>query len=175
MKAELKLGQTADIDNAAYMRELRKQWAEIGFTQFSALVHKDDRKKIAATLNIIRFERLLKMIETSDETLYLASTRNMPKLPSMVKQSHLNERIDNFAVEHFEDNAAARKAGQFRARLDKAQTYAKKATALHSAYRVDPDSDETIAKAVIFGNLCVQTIKLLEAELDEEEHDQPKE
>lgn len=139
---------------AAYMKEHRAAWRSSGFTPVSSMVHREDKAKLAAYSEMIKFEKLLSLVNADKaEAVDLAATRNTPKLPTYDMVQEIEGMIER-------PGTAPRAAEQIKALLSGLGAHSKK----HRKYRLladdDPLDDESKAKAVIYGNLAKATYKL---------------
>jgi len=65
-----------------YTQRHRKLWMGAGFKQCSMFVHDDDKAEVAATTEMLRYSRLLKLVKAnSPEAIDMVATRNCAKVP----------------------------------------------------------------------------------------------
>ena len=144
---DLKTKTQSAAASASYMREHRIAWREAGFASVTSMAHEKDTLRIRAHVNIIKFERLLSLIEDGDTTaISLTFSRNTPKMPPFDVMKDLEARVNI--------QANAGKAGA---------KYSKKAVAGRIALEDDFNNDALRARNVVYGNLAVATYKLAEA------------
>ncbi len=82
-----------------YTQRYRKQWSAAGFKQRSVMVHDEDQDEVAATVEALRFTRLLRLVKADDdEAISMAATRNCSKLPLRRGLTELNSVVRSSAV-----------------------------------------------------------------------------
>tara|TARA_R110000764_G_C11000878_1_gene382188 strand:- start:1407 stop:1919 length:513 start_codon:yes stop_codon:yes gene_type:complete len=155
---DLKTKTQSAAASASYMREHRIAWREAGFASVTSMAHEKDTLRIRAHVNIIKFERLLSLIEDGDTTaISLTFSRNTPKMPPFDVMKDLEARVNI--------QANAGKAGAMEANklIPAIAKYSKKAVAGRIALEDDFNNDALRARNVVYGNLAVATYKLAEA------------
>lgn len=146
--------------NAQYMREHRQAWADAGFKPRQLMIHNLDREKVTAYADIIKYERMLKLINSNDKAaIEVAATRNIAKLPTYDVVEDFKTKVNNL-----NQNANAKAAlTMFQA----VQTYGKLHREHLAAARADEFDDAQAALAVAYGNLAHASYRLAKAYVSE--------
>lgn len=144
--------------NRGYMKANREDWAELGFRNFTCLVHDDEREEVLAELEVRKCAALVAMAEnarTPEPRLRILARRNMNKLPSSGDLSELTIMAQ-----------ATKEAAQIEAVIDIARNYAKRYRGIEGQFDKATDDKKRMvmsAKAVAYSAASAAHARLARA------------
>lgn len=141
-----------------YTKSNREDWADLGFRNFTCLVHDDERAIMLAELDVRKCAAMVAIAEdpkTDDAKLALLSRRNMTALPSPGELAGLKKEA-----------ALSTVRTEVESLLDIAQNYIKRYRGIEANYdKVEEDRKRVsmAAKAVAYSGACAAQVRLVRA------------
>lgn len=152
---------------AYYVTKMRQAWASCGYKQTTLMVHENDKAQVSALADVIKFERLLKLVEANDGTaIELAASRNAAKLPTYDAVADLEGDLEGVMDK--------RVAADVNAWLKAVSTHSKDASAYKRVSAMDELDDVAKAKAVIYSHLAAAAVRMADALIEEYYKTSPK-